>query len=295
MYSGRAPMAGRTHIHRRRPWRRIPIAVLVVTGALGVLSLGPVPGVAAQGDQPAVDQYTDPFAPLATGRRAPAWNPFSRDFAARVPAPLRRRLARLDDGAALEMLLAQLGTERVRTGAGPPVSRSDRPSARASREGRAEDPRPGALSAAVRSISDGGGPHGLLLTAGVLAVTAGGLAAAWMRPRPPRGAHTQSASYKCAASWSEAAPNERAALGWVRLGARWIRAALHGPATRATQPRGPCISWFSATAIGRILKAGGAGRICGSSRGAGWNGATGCPFSRARIEVHRLARSSRVV
>jgi hypothetical protein len=146
--------------------------------------------VAAQGDRPAIDQYTDPFAPLATGRRAPAWNPFSPDFAAGVPARLRRRLARLDEGPALEMLLAQLDTERVRTGAGQPLSRSGRPLPSTARGRRAEDPQPGALSSVARSISDG---SGALLSAALVAVTAGGLAAAGMRRRQRREVHSQSA------------------------------------------------------------------------------------------------------
>jgi hypothetical protein len=190
MYSRPEDMAARIQMGRCRR-RRVPAVAVLVVGAIGALSFGPVPGVAAQGDRPAIDQYTDPFAPLATGRRAPAWNPFSRDFAAGVPARLRRQLARVDEGPALEMLLAQLRTEQARTGVGEPLSRSGRSSSRTARGGRAEDP--GVVSSAARSISDGAGAHGALLFAGLVAVTAGGLAAAWMRRRERGKVRSQSA------------------------------------------------------------------------------------------------------
>jgi hypothetical protein len=155
---------------------------------MAVLWVAP-PAIAGPGDQPSVHQYSDPFAPLGTGHRTPAWNPFSRDFREAAPAQVRRRLASAEDGATLELLLAQLQTERVRTHRGPGAAgarqrRGDGPGAGiAFAGGPREDDEPGAAGSAVGSVLDVGGPEGALLLAGLAAVAAGGAAAVWARRR----------------------------------------------------------------------------------------------------------------
>lgn len=133
--------------------------------------------MAAPGDQPSVHQYADPFAPLGTGHRTPAWNPFSGDFREAVPARVRRGLVKARDGAGLELLLAQLQTERVRTREG------SRGAGAAVRGARREDEQPGATGSAVSSLLDVDGPGGALLLAGLGAIAARGAAAVWTRRR----------------------------------------------------------------------------------------------------------------
>lgn len=108
-------MAGLIHTHEPRSAQRPLGIALAAFAVIAVLGVAAAPARAAPEDQPAVDQYTDPFGPLGTGKRTPAWDPFSADFSGSVPAGLRRRLVRTGDGAALGLLLAQVETERART------------------------------------------------------------------------------------------------------------------------------------------------------------------------------------
>ncbi len=148
--------------------RTIALALALMT-SLALAGAAPGPAVAAPEDLPAVDQYSDPFGPLGTGKRTPAWDPFSDDFAGQVPAGLRRRLARTEGGAALELLLAQVETDRVRTRrGGSPISV----------EGEGTSPlgsERGALASAATALFDGDS-QGLLLIAGLVLIAAGGIA-----------------------------------------------------------------------------------------------------------------------
>lgn len=165
-------LPARTRI-RSQP-RGLPAAAVILAAVIVALPVG-APALAEPGDQPSVHQYSDPFAPLGTGHRTPSWNPFSRDFREAVPPQVRRRLARAEDGAALELLLAQLQTERVRTGDGL------RGEAAAAGGARREDEETGAAGSAVSSLLDVGGPGAVLLLAGLGAIAAGGAAAVWTR------------------------------------------------------------------------------------------------------------------
>jgi hypothetical protein len=161
-------------------FRRPVAAVLVLAVVVGALASRPEAVAAAPGDEPAIEQYSDPFGPLGTGRRTPAWNPFTRDFGVAPPEPLRRRLADIEDGATLQLLLAQLETERARTGGALPAARG------AGGGAGSEGEEPGALGSAVGSVVDGGRPAGALLVSGLVALAAGATAAAWARRRRQR-------------------------------------------------------------------------------------------------------------
>ncbi|MGH2743320.1 MAG: hypothetical protein ACRDN8_12740 [Thermoleophilaceae bacterium] len=175
-------MAAKVQMRRAGAWRRAASLALLVAGLIAGSAVVPAPAAAVQTDQPAIEQYTDPFAPLGTGRRAPAWNPFSPDFGARVPERVRR-LARVEGGPTLEMLLAQLETERARTGrrrstAGPTGA------PRGVAAGKVEQPT--LLSSAASAVFDGGSPRGALLVVGLTAVAASGAVAVWARRRRGR-------------------------------------------------------------------------------------------------------------
>lgn len=163
---------------RTRRWSH-PRGILggvVLAAAMAALSVAP-PAWAGPGDQPSVHQYSDPFAPLGTGHQTPAWSPFGRDFREAAPARVRRGLAKADDGATLELLLAQLQTERVRTRQGSDGAGTGGAGA------RREDDVPGATGSAVSSVLEVGGTVGALLLAGLGMIAAGGAAAVWARRR----------------------------------------------------------------------------------------------------------------
>lgn len=169
---------------RRRSHPRGILGGVVLAAALAALSVA-LPAWAAPPDQPSVHQYSDPFAPLGTGHQTPAWNPFDRDFREAAPARVRRRLAKAEDAATFELLLAQLQTERVRTRQGSDAA--DTSGGRA----RTEDDEPGATGSAASSVFEVGGTAGALLLAGLGMIAAGGAVAVWARRRQytagPRG------------------------------------------------------------------------------------------------------------
>jgi hypothetical protein len=175
---------------RQRSQPRGFLAAVIALAAVTVAFSVALPAAAAPGDQPSVHQYSDPFAPLGTGHRTPAWNPFGREFREAAPTQVRRRLAKTEDGAALDLLLAQLQTERVRTQQEGSESGADGAGAAGASAPREGD-EPDAAGSAVSSVVDGGGPGGVLLLAGLGAVAAAGLAAVWGRRRhyaaAPRG------------------------------------------------------------------------------------------------------------
>jgi len=189
-------MVARAQPHQRHASRR-GIALALVVAVAGAGAAWAAPAARAQSDEPATEQYSDPFAKLGTGRQAPDWNPYSRDFGAPIPERVRRRLERVEDGPALQMLLAQVETERARTGGAAPASparrratpgagaqesappRSSAPAQRARpRVVTEEDEEPGIVAATVSSVFARGGPEGLLLTVALVAIAVGGVGVA---------------------------------------------------------------------------------------------------------------------
>ena len=165
------------HHPRKHPGRPRRLGVRTSLALLAVFALSiATPGFAAEPqDQPAVGQYTDPFAPTGTGSRPSAWNPFVESPAASTPAPLLRRLGQTADGATLAALIAQVDTERaggVREG----ETGSDDPRTVVGGEERT------ALASAGRSLFTGGSQGGLLLGL-LLLILAAGVAAKLTRSR----------------------------------------------------------------------------------------------------------------
>ena len=154
------------------------VALLAVGGIIS-----PPPAQASPEDQPAIEQYADPFGPLPTRERAREFNPLS-DEAAVPPSPqLLHQLERVDEAnrAPLASLVSQLATARKRVSeAGSADASSPRPESHAR-----------AVEALADSLFDFGGSGGwLLAAAGLLAVvaTAGTrrrLVRDRRRPRPP--------------------------------------------------------------------------------------------------------------
>jgi hypothetical protein len=182
----------------RRDRRAVPLAAGGGRGAHG-LAVGALPVVGASIYQEAERasrgygrsaargcQILGSLRAAGHGPPDPAWNPFSRDFREAAPAQVRHRLAKTEEGAALELLLAQLQTERVRTQQGG----SDGVGAAGDRTPREGD-EPGATGSAVNSVLDGGDPGGVLLLAGLGGIAAAGAGAVWARRRryaaAPRG------------------------------------------------------------------------------------------------------------
>ena len=135
--------------------RRILCAVVVlVVGGIAF----PVPAQGSPEDNPAIEQYADPFGPLPTGERPRSFHPLSDDFA--VPPPeLLRQLARIDetDRAPLAALVSQVATARERVRA---VSHAQGSPPR--RESGSD-----AVTAFADSLLDPGGSGGWLLGAAV--------------------------------------------------------------------------------------------------------------------------------
>lgn len=146
------------------------VAVLAVGGIVS-----PVASQGAPEDEPAIEQYADPFGPLPTRERARDFNPLSDDFAV-PPAPkLLRQLERVDEAnrAPLAALVSQVATarKRVRGAAG----------AEASWPRRESDS--GALYGLAASLFDPGGAGGWLLAAAAAVAVAAAVRAKRIRRR----------------------------------------------------------------------------------------------------------------
>lgn len=140
-------------MHGQR-FKRALCAALIVFAA----SAFPVVADAAPGDQPAVDQYADPFGPLPTRERPASLDPLSGDLG--TPSPrLLRELAQVDesDRGPLATLVTQVNAamRRVRETAVPVAATASPPAEHDSN----------VLDAPAASFFDLGGPGPWIIAA----------------------------------------------------------------------------------------------------------------------------------